>query len=307
MYASFPRCVGLLFAGALMAPSADLDSSYQALQEAVAKKDAALVKQLAAETCKLAREAAATPAPAEDAEKEAWSKRVAYARNVEVYTEYALSATALASAPECAVELIAALEAQNPRSRYLGPAYGAYFVALTKLGAAGKIPGIAEKALVHHPENEDLLLVLADHAMSRKQVSAAGSYAERLIAALRKHPAPEGMPAADWERKKTGALRHAYYYAGLAHGERNEHMLCDQDLRAALPLVKGNESMLAATLFYLGVSNYHIGRQAMDRGRILEGAKFSEQAAAIRSPFQQQAWTNAHLMRQEATKLVARK
>jgi hypothetical protein len=35
-------------------------------------------------------------------------------------------------------------------------------------------------------------------------------------------------------------------------------------------------------------------------------AKFSEPAAAIRGPIQQQAWTNAHLMKTAAAKMVAR-
>lgn len=55
-----------------------------------------------------------------------------------------------------------------------------------------------------------------------------------------------------------------------------------------------------------GLSNYHIGRRALDRGRALGVAKSSEPAAAIRGPIQQQAWTNAHLMKTEAAKMVAR-
>jgi len=308
MSTSIFRIAGLLFTGALLAFPADLDTSYQALKDALPKQDAAEIKKLATATCTLARAAISSPAPTDEAEKDAWTKLVAYARDVEVFTEYALSATAITvPAPECTVDLISALETQNPKSKYLDGAYAAYFVALNKTGAGAKIPVIAETALKHFPENEDLLLVVADNHMNRRQVAAAGATAERLVVALHKHPKPEGMSAADWERKKTAALTRAYYYAGMAHAEKNEHTLCNQDLRAALPLVRGNEAMLAATLFYLGVSNYHIGRQGLDRGRILEGAKFSEEAAAIRSPFQQQAWTNAHLMKTEATKMVARK
>lgn len=307
MHQLIPRIALILLAGALVAPAADLDSSYQALKDALSKKDAAQVKQLALETSKLAREAASAPAPAQAAEKDAWSKAVTYAKEVDAYTEYALASTAILAEPEVTIDLVTTLERQNPKSRYLESAYAAYFLALNKTGEGAKIPAIAEKALANLPESEDLLLVMVDHAMNRRQVTAAGNYAERLIASLKKHPVPEGVPPAEWEKKKTAALTRAYYMAGLAHGERSEHALCDLDLRAALPLVKGNETMLAATLFYLGVSNYHIGRQSLDRGRILEGAKFSEQAAAIRGAFQQQAWTNAHLMKAEAAKMVARK
>ena len=308
MCKSILQLVGLLFSGALLAFPADLDASYQALKEALPKKDVAEIKKLVAETSGLARTVISSPAPTDAAEKDAWTKQVAYARDVDAFTEYALLSTALTvGEPETTIDLITTLEAQNPKSKYLDGGYGAYFAALDKTGASAKIPAVAEAARKNLPDNEDLLLVLADNYASRKQVAAAGSASERLIAVLQKHPKPEGMSAADWDRKKTLALTHAYYYAGMAHAERSEHALCNQDLRSALPLVKGNEAMLAATLFYLGVSNYHVGRQGLDRGRILEGAKFSEECAAIRGPFQQQAWTNAHLMKDEAAKMVARK
>jgi pyrroloquinoline quinone (PQQ) biosynthesis protein C len=307
MSTSILRFVGLLFAGALLAYPADLDTSYQALKDALPNQDVAEIKKLAAETCGLARAAISSTAPTDEAEKDAWTKHVAFARDVEVFSEYALFSTALTVAePATTIDLITTLEAQNPKSHYLDGAYGAYFVALTKTGAAAKITTVAEAAIKNFPENEDLLLVLADMHMNRKQVQAAGADSERLIAVLSKHSKPETMSAADWERKKVAALTHAYYYAGMAHAEKNEYALCNQDLRAALPLVKGNQAMLAATLFYLGLSNYNMGRQGMDRARILEAAKFSEEAAAIASPFQQTAWTNAHLMKAEATKMVAR-
>lgn len=301
------RIVYALLAGPLIALPADLDTSFQALRDAVSKQDVAQVKTLAAETCALAREVVSTPAPSGEPEKDAWTKRVAYARDVELFTEYALYATALVTPSETTVDLLSNLEKQNPKSRYLDAGYAHYFAALTKIGQAAKIPRAAELALANFPENEDLLMVQTDTYLNRKQVSAAGPMAERLMNVMRRHAKPEDISAADWERKRSMSLTRAYWIAGLSHAEKNEYAMCDQDLRAALPLVKGSEAMLASTLFNLGLCNYHVGRQSMDRTRILEAAKFSDQAAAIRSPFQRQAWTNAHLMRTEADKLVARK
>ncbi len=302
----FPFVCAFL-AGAFLAFPADLDTSFQALREAVSKKDPAQVKTLAAETHALAREALATPAPSEESGKDAWTKSQAYAKDVDLFTEYALYATAVASPPETTLDLLDTLEQQNPKSRYLDPAWAHYFLALTKTGQAAKIPRVAEKELVNFPENEDLLMVLTDDALSKNRVTTAGPMAERLLAVMKRHSKPEDVTAADWERKKSMSLTRAYWIAGMAHAEKTEYTLCDQDLRSALPLVKGSESMLASTLFYLGVCNYHVGRQAMDRARLLEASKFSEQAAAIRSPFQRQAWTNAHLMKAEADKMLARK
>jgi hypothetical protein len=264
----------------------DLENAFQSLTEAVSKKAAAEVKSLAAETCALARQLESVRA-----------------REIELYTEYALYATALASPPAATVDLLAALERQNPKSRYLDEAYGSYLLALHQTGAASKIPALAEKAISNFPNNEDLLLVLADTALSRKQSDRALQYAERLVATLYKHPKPEGMSAADWERKRSAALGRGHWIAGLLHAEKAQYYEADKDLRSALPLIKGNEAMLAPALFHLGVVNYELGRTTMRKARVLEAAAFSEQAAALGGPLGRQAWLNALVMKTEAGKM----
>src|ERR1051326_1060044 len=95
-------------AGPSIAWTEDLGSSYQALQDALAKKDAALIKKLAAETSALARRSAAEPAPSGTDEQDAWKKQVAYAKEVEGYTEYALYAAAIQGEPAVTVDLFGA-------------------------------------------------------------------------------------------------------------------------------------------------------------------------------------------------------
>ena len=187
----------LLFAGSLGAVPGDLGASYESLQKAVAAKDAAKVKQLATETSGLASEIIASPAPSDADDKDAWTKRVAWAKDVHVYSEYALYATAIQSPPATLVDLIGTLEKVNPKSKYLQDAYGPYFVALNQTGAAAKIPAIAEKAVANIPDNEDALLVMADSSLTRKQSAQAQTYANRLVAAMNKHAKPEAMSAAD--------------------------------------------------------------------------------------------------------------
>lgn len=280
----------------------DLETAFQNIKDAVAKKDAAQVKRLAAETCALAREEANQPAPQDEEEKEAWTKRIAFAKDVETYTEYALYATAVSAPPETTVDLLAALEQQNPKSKYLADAYVNYFYALHQTGADAKIPAIAEKAVVNFPENEDALLVLADHYMNHKQTDRALTYSKRLLSALNRHGKPEGMPAGEWERKRTAALARGYWIAGVVEGEKAQYFDCDKDLRAALPLVN-NDSMKATALFYLGMANYHLGKMTMKKALVLEGMKFSQEASKIQGPLAQQAWRNAMVMRDEAAKM----
>jgi len=307
MYSSVITLSVLLFAGHLTAAADDLATAYQSLQEAVPKKDPDQIKKLAAETSAIARQVIAAPVPTDPDEKAAAVKQKAFAQEVATYAEYALYATAIQSEPAVLVDLLATLEEQNPKSKYLDDAYGPYFNALHQTGEGAKVPAVAAKAIKNLPNNEDLLIYLSDQALNRKQVAVAATYSERLIAILPSHPKPEGMSQADWDRKKSLALGRAYWTAGLAHGEKQDHFQCDKDFRAALPYIKDQPMMLAAAYFYLGVANYNIGRAGMIRAQVLEGAKFSEQCAAIRSPYQQQAWTNAHAMKTEADRMVARK
>src|SRR6266571_1862367 len=69
---------------------ADMDTSYQNLQKALADKNAAQVKKLAVQTSAAAKQVIASPAPQTDAEKDTWTKQVKYAKEVQSYAEYAL-------------------------------------------------------------------------------------------------------------------------------------------------------------------------------------------------------------------------
>jgi tetratricopeptide (TPR) repeat protein len=293
----------LLSAEPVKTDPGDLESAFKNLEQAESTKDVAEIKRLSVLSARLAREIIASPAPEGGDEKETWTKRVAWARDIELHTEYALYATALTAQPAEAADLFATLEQHNPKSKYLEEIYGSYFVALTRTGAAARIPAIAEKALVNFPNNEDILLLLSDTAMNQKQSDRALNYAQKLLAVLAQHPKPEGMAAADWERKRSTAMTRAHWIAGLMYSEKNNFFAADRDLRAALPAIQGNQAMLAPTLFYLGVANYQLGKTYMRKPQVLEAAKFSEQAAAIPGPLSQQAWRNAQVMKTEAGRM----
>jgi len=291
----------------LMAPAVittgGLDTAYQKLKDAVAAKDAAQVKVLAVQTRALAREVITAPAPAGEDEAKGWNDRVTFAHDVEQYSDYALYATAVGARPEVTVDLLGALEQQSPKSKYLADAYGMYFRALQQTGQAAKIPPIAEKAVESFPDNDDLLAVLAESAIARKQSDRALGYARRLTAVLEKRGRPEGVSAADWDRKRSAELASGYWIAGVVRAEKGSYFEADKDLRAALPLVAGNDARKAAALFYLGLANYQLGKMTMNKAQVLEGAKFSREAAAIQGPLAQQAWHNAMVMKDEASRM----
>jgi len=284
------------------AVAATLDEALVSLKDAVAKKDPALVKKLVAETYPQATQAIAEPAPKDDDEKTAWTNRVEFAKSVQEYSEYALYAVAVQSQPATQVDLFSTLEQQSPKSKYMDQAYGPYLVALNQTGASAKVLPIAEKGLANFPENEDLLLVLADSALA-KNPDRALALANRLTAAFNKHSKPESMAAADWERKKSAGLGHGYWIAGVVSGAKGQWVNCDKDLRAALPLIQGNAAMAGPALFFLGMANYQLGKMTLSKAKVLEAAKFSEQSAAISSAYTEQARHNALVMKDEASKM----
>ena len=292
-----------LLAGPAVAAADKLDDAFQQLKDAVAKKEAAQVKKLAAELAPLVKEALTAPAPAGEEEKQAWTEHVSYAKGIAEYSEYALYATALQAPPAAMVDLIGLLEQQNPCSKYLDAVYGPYLLALNQTGAAARVPAIAEKALEMFPENEDLLLVVMESSLTRKQADRALAFANRLTAVLSKHPKPETFSVADWERKRNAGLGRGYWVAGVIYGEKGNYAAADKKLRAALPLIKGNDAMMGPALFHLGMANYQLGKMTLNKALVLEAAKFSEQSALIESVYADQARHNAIVMKAEAGRM----
>ena len=284
-------CVGFFCVVPLLAAPVDIEAALAQLKSFVEKKDPAQVKKLATEISLQSREAAAETAPDSAADKAAWQSRVGRAKDLDLYTEYALYATAVQAEPATLIDLLATLEQQNPRSKYLEDAYGPYFIALTKTGAAAKVPAVADKALGHWPNNSDILLVLADSAYQAKRYDRAATLGTRLSAAAGRKAKPEGVPAAEWDKKKAAILGHAYFIAGMSYYMQNDFFNTDRNLRPALPYIKGgDEATYANTLFCLGVADYNLGRQTLNKRMMLDGAGYSDQVAAMKSPLARQAW-----------------
>ncbi|HSW50971.1 MAG TPA: hypothetical protein VLH09_12385 [Bryobacteraceae bacterium] len=298
-------CLGaLLILGPATGFAQTLDESFAALKDAEAKKDVELVKKLSAQTHALAAEELAIEEPEAADMKKAWKERLSWARDVDAFSEYALYSLSLTAEPNVAIDLLQTLEKQNPKSRYLDEGgYASYFAALTKLGKTSEIAAVAERGLVNLPNSVDLLLVLADTAMAKQQTGPGLTYSQRLVNAMNRATKPEGVSDADWGRKRSLALGHGYYYIGIIQLQRNAFFEVDRNLRAALPHIQGNNAMMGPALFGLGVANYQLGRQTMNRKRVLEAADFSDKASKIPGSHASDAYRNAQAMRAEAAKM----
>lgn len=304
LISSFVLALLVLSPGPAMTAPQDLEDSFQKLKDAEQKNDAELVKTLAAEVHALTRKEMAEPAPSDPEEKESWNKRVGYLKEVAVYAEYSLFAVGSRSDPKVMIDLMGTLEAQNPKSKYLDMAYGPLLAALNQTGAAAKIPAVAEKGLQSFPENEDLLAYLADRAIAANQNERAASLATRLTNAVTKHPKPENMSAADWERRKSTLLGRGYWIAGVVHGaDPRGYAAANRELRAALPLIQGNDAMTSAALFYLGVANFQLGVQTLNKAQVLEAEQFSLKASKFAGPYAEQAYRNALAARTKAASM----
>ncbi len=116
---------------------------------------------------------------------------------------------------------------------------------------------------------------------------------------MKSKPKPEGLPQADWDRRKTVMLGRGYWIAGVISGEKQAWVDCDRNLRAALPLIGKEPSMAGAAYFYLGLSNYQLGKMVGDKTKMQEAVKFSDQAVAIPGPYSQPAYRNSMAIKAE--------
>jgi tetratricopeptide (TPR) repeat protein len=280
---------------ALAADPEDLDAAYNNLKAGEGKTDPDLVKKWSAATSAIARKIAAGPATSDD-EKQS----VDHAKQVDTYTEYSLYATALQiTDPAKVADLVDSLMERNPKSQYVPMLSGKYLTALQQSGKTDKASAMAEKIVAVDPSNADALLIAADSNLQKNRTDKAIAYATKVTEVLASKPAPEGVSAADWEKTRQAMLGRARWIAGVGYGAENKFGPADKALRAALPAVSGNSQLTATALFYLGLSNYQLGKTLGDKARTREGLKFFEQCSAIKSTLQDQALKNVRAIRGE--------
>jgi len=275
----FAVALSVLFvAGAQSKDPTDMENSYQNLKKAVEDKDAAQVKKLAAETSAAARAIISSPAPQSDADKETWTKEVAYAKEVDEFTENALYTVAIEAKPEDVVEL----EQQNPKSKYLDQGYGYYIGCLHKAGQSAKVSGVVTKGLANFPANVELLSIAAQGALAGRRYDQAVVYGDRLV-------------AAGGKQGKSTAVGEGHYIAGIGHFFKNQYPPADRDLKAALPSLSGDQKGCA--LLYLAVANFNLGNATLNKSLKQQAVTYASQSAAIKSPCQSEAYQRSIAMK----------
>ena len=279
----------------------DVETAQGNLKASEGKKDSALILKWATTTSQLARKIVASPQPSNTDGVEEWKRMVDYSKQVDTYTEYSLYATGLQTtdAPT-RLKLFNTLEAQNPNSQYMKDVAPMQFYALQQTGDKAAALAMAEKVMATDQTNDDMLLFAASNYFEgMKDKAKTVQYAQKLTEVLPTKVKPAAVSDADWQKNvilKTGI---AYWMLGMVAATDSKWPEVDKLLRLALPNVQTNNEMKSETLFYLGLANFKMGEPKVDKPKIMEGYKFSQQCAAIAGKYQAQAKTNVAVMKQK--------
>jgi tetratricopeptide (TPR) repeat protein len=273
--------------------------SHACLKIAEAQKDPDRIRKWALLTHGASRKAVEAPKPQfkDKDEEEEWNQTIDFARQVGTYSEYSAYAAALQTTdPAKKIELAEALRQMNPESQYWPQLVPMLFLAYRQTGNTEKAVELAEQVLAKDATNEDMLLVVADYYMNQKKDAAKTlSYSSKLVDLMSTKPAPEGVSAADWEKKRKSSLGVGYWMMGVTYATQNKLSEADKVLRQALPFISDNDQLRGTALFYLGVVNYRLGEKGDER-RILDAFNFTKESAAIKSPVQAAAQQNLKRM-----------
>ncbi len=271
-----------------------LEAAHQNLKAAEAKKDPDLIRKWSDRTSQIARKVMASPQPKEADEVDEWKRGVDFAKQLDTYTEYSLYAAALQTQdPRKRIELAESLGARTPKSQYSGQAAQIQFDAYRQLGDNARLLAFSEKTLQTDQSSEDMLAMVSNEYVEKKRdPDKVVAYSAKIVELMNTKPKPEGVSDEDWARKKKTLSGLAHYMSGLAQYNQKKYSPADKELRAAIPLVEGNDQLKAATLFYAGLANYSMKN-------IPDALRFNQQCAAIKSPYQAKAAENVKVMRQQ--------
>jgi len=255
-------------------------AAHQGLKAAEAKKDPDLIRKWAGTLSQTTQEVISSPQPKSEDEVKNWKERVQWATQAKAYSDYALlAAVHEASDPKKKIELIEALQAQNPQSEYLAQTTPSLFLAYRQTGANDKALALAEKVIATDQSNEDMLLLVADNYMqNKKDLEKVHAYTAKIVEVMNAKPKPAGVSDADWETRKKSVNGIAYYMSGKLYYTQNKFADTDKQLRAALPLIQDNAQLKPEVLFYLAMANYKLDKPQ-------DAANYNRECAAIKSAF----------------------
>ena len=148
----------------------------------------------------------------------------------------------------------------------------------------------AQRILQQDDSNLTALAIVADsYLQSEREPQKLMVYAKKILAVLDKQPKQEGLTAAEWSRKKAPLIGHAYWMIGTVSMKQDRYAEADKSIRAALPYLKNDNTLLSTALFYLGWANYQLGN-------LPDAIRFNKQCSLAKGPYQAQAGKSAQVI-----------
>jgi len=245
----------------------DVDAASDALQAAEFQRDPELIRKYALQSWDAASKALLTPKPADPDDVPDWTRRIEFGNQAQAYAEFVLaSQAAVEPNSHRKAELIEAVEQRNPQSKYLAAVKRN--IRVREEANPEQAFAIAERGIATEPDNEDYLMRLANHYMSREEdLDKVLTYSLRLLEVLDKKTKPQEVSMEDWEKKKARYTGGANWMVGVVYGKQARYGLSDRYLRSALPQIQDDAQLLAAAYFYLGYDNYALAGQLRDKSR----------------------------------------
>ena len=276
----------------------DVSAAHNCLKAAEGKKDVDLIRRWSDQTSQIARKVKQSRMPEDPEEQEDWKHKVEYAKQVDLYTEYAIYFAAVQTRDaKIKSKLIENLEQKNPNSEYLAQLRTSQTQVVRQVDIE-EASAAAEASFKKGEYNIDSLMMVANHLMSkRRDPDKVIAYSNKAVEMLSVAPKPAEMSDAGWDAKKSQIIGAASWMTGLLYSTQEKFALADRALRQALPNLN-NSDMIAGALYHLGYVNYRLA-EAGERIRIHDAVRFTTECISINSAVQQQAVANLKSMKAE--------
>ena len=246
-----------------MAADADdenLDAIMNLVRAALETKDYARVHKWSLAAVPLHKKAKANPM--EDLDDDDFDAVHAKLKSYLEFLEYSLfQAAARDTTPE-RLKYMDSFAQSFPESEQIKQLPALYAIAYQSLSDVPKMLESAEKAIEAEPENENMLLLLAETRTHQLMAQTQGRNPEeveevrqlgaRLLEVVQNKSAPEGVSEADWEHhlKNFRGAGHSIMGRVLMMQEKIEDAL--KEMEAAAQLLEGNVQALSPVLFFQG-------------------------------------------------------
>ncbi len=259
------------------ADSEDLTAHMNLVRAAEAKNDYARVHKWTAPALALVQKATATRPP--ELDDEDWKKRQEALKSYGDYLEYALFMAASRDATPQRLQYVEAFAKLFPQSERQKKLPGLYAVAYQLLNDVPKMMEYAQKAIAAQPDDETMLLLLAETDVGQAQANVrvrkkmsdeALELAQRLLKVLETKPKPEGVADADWTKFLNNFRGAAYSIIGRSMMLQDRTTPALKELETAAKLLEENPQALGPVLYFLGFGyaklvKYDAARPALSR------------------------------------------